>query len=618
MFFILILIILLAIGSVSAENISDVKNTSVDDVILDTYDASIFEKGYSYNATLSDINNNALPNRSLIFTLNGVNYTKITNSEGVGSLSINLETGVYPVSVSFTDSSGNRLVNNNTLYVSDIKGTVITGEMTNAQIQSVLDSANDGDTIIFQASSYENISLVVSKHPLNIISIMKSTLTGNGITPVFTLTASGTNISNLAISNGLYAVHINGADNVGISNNNLEGNVNGIKVENANNANIFNNTILNSQNNSIHILNSQNTNITYNYINNTNEGIYFDSNVGNTNVEYNFITQAKDYAVYLDKSGADTSIQYNIISRNENGINVDCNGDENLIINYNTIEWSSNVGLNFGENYRKTNENRIADISFNSILYNSNFNILGRYSIYNSLPIGDNWIAATNPTQTRVCEKIKFNKIALNVEQKDANTLLLSVDGIVTPFDFRVSYDGGATRQLVTFNDGKATIHVANDDGNVVMQYYGDYTAYRYQLSNYTPYVASNLPETPKETPKENSRTNSTVPNQQTARSMPAQASFGISDSGNAVSGADISQTITGTDSIATQKDSQSESAGSPAGEQSHSVVKSINLDGEDTVKVSGIGLILLVIIAIIGLYYGRDIKFMLNQRNEH
>ena len=72
------------------------------DVILTAYDVlMIYKDGSRLNAVLYDVNGNPLVNRTLTFTINGVNYTRVTNASGFASMAINLESGVYNASVTF-------------------------------------------------------------------------------------------------------------------------------------------------------------------------------------------------------------------------------------------------------------------------------------------------------------------------------------------------------------------------------------------------------------------------------------------------------------------------------------------------------------------------------------
>ncbi len=64
------------------------------------------ELGYKqgkYGVTLIGGNNKPLAGKTVIFSVNGIDYTKTTKEDGSASLSINLEPGTYPISVRFSD-----------------------------------------------------------------------------------------------------------------------------------------------------------------------------------------------------------------------------------------------------------------------------------------------------------------------------------------------------------------------------------------------------------------------------------------------------------------------------------------------------------------------------------
>ena len=60
----------------------------------------------SFKVLLSDSDGNPIANENVIFTLNGVNYTRTTDSEGIASLTINIATvGQYEISYTFEGSN---------------------------------------------------------------------------------------------------------------------------------------------------------------------------------------------------------------------------------------------------------------------------------------------------------------------------------------------------------------------------------------------------------------------------------------------------------------------------------------------------------------------------------
>jgi hypothetical protein len=107
-----ILIVFISVNVVCAsDNITDSPIAS--DVILNTSDADLFGENQVYNATITSANNAPLANQTVIFSVNGINYTKITDLKGIASLNINLDDGIYSISTWFKD-----LTNQNTIYVS--------------------------------------------------------------------------------------------------------------------------------------------------------------------------------------------------------------------------------------------------------------------------------------------------------------------------------------------------------------------------------------------------------------------------------------------------------------------------------------------------------------------
>ena len=77
---------------------SDIKSISNDDYSLQTKDLSLYYKnGTRYEVTLTheDI---PVENAQVIINVCGVNYTRHTNANGIASIGINLNPGIYSVS----------------------------------------------------------------------------------------------------------------------------------------------------------------------------------------------------------------------------------------------------------------------------------------------------------------------------------------------------------------------------------------------------------------------------------------------------------------------------------------------------------------------------------------
>ena len=71
------------------------KAVSIDAPHVDLY----YRNGTKFIATLSDIDGNLLNNQSVIFSISGVNYTRVTDDSGVASIAINLNPGNHNIIV---------------------------------------------------------------------------------------------------------------------------------------------------------------------------------------------------------------------------------------------------------------------------------------------------------------------------------------------------------------------------------------------------------------------------------------------------------------------------------------------------------------------------------------
>ena len=64
-----------------------------------------YRDGTRFKATILDGKGNPYPNQSVTFNINGVFYSKVTNSTGVASLNINLPSGKYIITTSYNGLS---------------------------------------------------------------------------------------------------------------------------------------------------------------------------------------------------------------------------------------------------------------------------------------------------------------------------------------------------------------------------------------------------------------------------------------------------------------------------------------------------------------------------------
>lgn len=93
--------------------------------------------GNDYSVTLKDKNGNVLSGKKLIFTFNGNNYTRTTDSKGVASLKINAGAGTYLISVLFEGDE---------LFESSSSSTKVTVSKAPTSISTATKYAVKGET----------------------------------------------------------------------------------------------------------------------------------------------------------------------------------------------------------------------------------------------------------------------------------------------------------------------------------------------------------------------------------------------------------------------------------------------------------------------------------------
>ena len=81
-----------------------------------------FKNGTAFKVELSDSKGSLLANQSVIFNINGVNYTRMTNGEGIASMGINLVPGEYKISSFFAGTS--RYASSSTTNVIKVLSTI--------------------------------------------------------------------------------------------------------------------------------------------------------------------------------------------------------------------------------------------------------------------------------------------------------------------------------------------------------------------------------------------------------------------------------------------------------------------------------------------------------------
>lgn len=412
----------------------------------------------------------------------------------------------------------------------------------NDQIQKLINSAKDGDTLDFIGKYYGNLSLIISKS-LNIVSNVNTTVSGDSSgNSVFLVTGNSskwTNITGFNIKSVNNGITVNSASNITVSNNtvssskgtgikvskssgvkvknntvtssktgisisnsshsSIQGNKvkkstnNGIDIQqsheitvsnndvsyngkhgtsiaNSNNIDLERNNIENNQNNGLNLINTNNIQINNNTIsNNQIHGVYFDTNVKNTQITYNTITNNLKSGIELDGSGSNTKINYNSISGNAIGINVNSHTD-NLEIGQNSIIFNkgydedSGIGINFGGNYVGSST---MTISSNAIYGNDRREVCAS-DIGTKVNIGYNWYGSDASWQVRVCPYITANLITWATTESNGQytTVFYAGDQVASTLpDFDLTYQlNNGTKVTVTVKNGIAKVKFPSNE----------------------------------------------------------------------------------------------------------------------------------------------------------
>lgn len=102
-------------------------------VVLSVNDVNKYYKGPErLNICLKDVNGNSIVGESVIININGVDYKKVSDDEGVASLAINLDSGEYLVKVSYNGRFGSDFKQVNVKVSATIGGNDIVKMFRNA------------------------------------------------------------------------------------------------------------------------------------------------------------------------------------------------------------------------------------------------------------------------------------------------------------------------------------------------------------------------------------------------------------------------------------------------------------------------------------------------------
>ncbi len=367
----------------------------------------------------------------------------------------------------------------------------ITSDLSNSDIQSMLDNAVDGTTFEFTDKTYNGISLVVNK-PVNIISNVNSTIyTSDKIGDYgfyFTKASAGSILSGFTIkAENNNPVVVEGSD-ILIANNTIIGGNNGLIIKEANNVIVFGNNISKENINGIQIIDSVGTNIIANNIfSNVRSGIEL-KNVRNSTISGNYIFENEFNGITFYGSTSGNLLMWNYIFTNMNGVYVDSQSSGD-VISFNTIYdsrlnpnselggFETGNGVLLGPNYKTLNKKQVV-ISYNYLAHNENFGV--KNSPTNPImKIEPNYYDSTDDSNTFICPMLLGKILTMDFSFKN-DVLSFQVQEQGSPveqmanFEIQVKVDNQV--QTVTVENGKANIQLDPTQDHEIEYKIGDKT----------------------------------------------------------------------------------------------------------------------------------------------
>ncbi len=314
----------------------------------------------------------------------------------------------------------------------------VTSDLSNADIQSMLDNAGEGDTFTFVDNKYDGISLIVDKK-VNIVSKVNSTIYTSGDLSnkaqelninktfgfYFTKNSAGSVLSgfNIVADSSDYGVIVDGSDNTVIWKNSICNSGNNLLVKNSDNITLFENVLNKARENGLQLQNVTNclvANNTMMFNGRSGAEIY---DISNSNITSNYCCNNSFNGISLYGKSSNNSYNHNFLNYNTNGIyvNSQSSGDEikanTLIHNIQNPDcelggFESGNGLLFGDSYRAVANNG-AYVSYNSFAHNENFQAKNN-PLQNMITLGPNYFNSDDPENTFVCPLLLAKILRLN------------------------------------------------------------------------------------------------------------------------------------------------------------------------------------------------------------
>lgn len=391
-----------------------------------------------YQITLKDKSGIALARQTVKFTVNGKNYSKSTDANGIAKITVSdLGKGKYNIVAKYAGNSKYKAIsktnkitvtnNTNIFYVDD--------SLSNSEIQYIFDNAENGADIVFLGDTYNGISLNVNK-PLNIFSNDKSIVIAKKGSPVFSISANNVTVANFVIKgNSNDGIVIDKSSDISVVNNSFVNNLDeskiksyldgtlmlpgyGIHISDSRNVDLSQNTISQFES-AIFVEHSSKLRMDTNYLRENNYGIKYGFGVENTQIVNNEISDniglyimtvpegPSGYGILLNNSAVNVTINKNHISNNHLGISIDANGSTGIVITQNTITDQVLEGIRFNAGYDLALNAVKPLVTDNAIYRNArgpSMMILGElsanpegiYTTTNRLNLDPNWYGTNN------------------------------------------------------------------------------------------------------------------------------------------------------------------------------------------------------------------------------
>lgn len=379
----------------------------------------------------------------------------------------------------------------------------VSSDLSNDDIQSMLDNAGQGDTFNFVSKEYKGISLVVDKK-VNIISNVNSTVYTSGELSnkaqelnidktfgfYFTKNSAGSVLSgfNIVAASSDYGVIVDNSDNTIIRENSIVDAGNNVLVKNSKNVTLFGNVLNNAKENGLQLKNVSScyvANNTMMFNGRSGIGIY---DIDNSNITSNYCCNNSFNGISLYGKSFNNSYTHNFLNYNTNGIYINCQswGDEikanTMIHNIQNPDcelggFESGNGLLFGDAYSAVANNGVY-VSYNSFAHNENFQAKNN-PLQNMITLGPNFFNSDDPENTFVCplllaKILRLNTISLpngiGIQMVEDDTPVKEAGTIAV----QVEVDGNM--YTATLENGRAVIKVdPNVDHQVEIQVGGEH-----------------------------------------------------------------------------------------------------------------------------------------------